>query len=57
MDDFWNYLVNEIQNWSFRIEDIILHTFTGFIAGILIKFRQIIAKIRSVFVIKKKIQT
>ena len=49
LDDFWSYIVNEIQNWSFRIEDIILHSFTGVIFAVSVKIKKIAHKIKSFF--------
>ncbi len=49
MDDFWSYVVNEIQNWEFRLEDIILHLFSGMIFAITIKIKKIAHRIKSLF--------
>jgi hypothetical protein len=49
MDDTWNYIINEIQNWEFRIEDIILHSLTGVFFAIGVKIKQIIKKFLSLF--------
>ncbi len=39
MDDFWSYIVNELQNMEFRIEDILLHAMSGVIVGIILKIK------------------
>jgi hypothetical protein len=44
--DFWEYIVNEIQNWEFRIEDILLHSLTGVIIAIGMKIKKILKKIK-----------
>jgi hypothetical protein len=48
MDDFWAYIVNEIQNWEFRIEDILLHSLTGIMVAIGIKIKEILKKIKQI---------
>ncbi len=48
MDDFWEFIVNEIQNWEFRIEDVLLHSLTGVIIAIGMKIKQIFKKIKSI---------
>lgn len=40
--DLTEWVLNELQNWEFRIEDVILHTLTGVLTGITIKIRTII---------------
>ena len=50
MDDFWfSYIKNEIQNWEFRIEDILLHSFSGVIFAVSLKIKKILARIKSLF--------
>jgi len=49
MDDFWSYIENEIQNWEFRIEDILLHSLSGMVFAISIKIKKILASIKSFF--------
>jgi len=49
LDDFWEYIVNEVQNWEFRIEDILLHSLTGIIFAISMKIKKLLAAIRSFF--------
>jgi len=49
MDDFWSYIENEIQNWEFRIEDILLHTLSGIFFAISLKIKKILEKIKSFF--------
>ena len=48
VDDFWEFIVNEIQNWEFRIEDVLLHSLTGVIIAIGMKIKQIFKKIKSI---------
>jgi len=47
VDDFWEFIVNEIQNWEFRFEDVLLHSLTGVIIAIGMKIKQIFKKIKS----------
>jgi len=49
MDDFWSYIENEIQNWEFRIEDILLHSLSGMVFAISIKIKKILKSIKSFF--------
>jgi len=49
MDDFWEFILNEIQNWSFRFEDILLHSLSGIFFAVSFKIRKIIKKIKSYF--------
>jgi len=46
MDDFWSYIVNEVQNWEFRIEDILLHAMSGVIFGIILKIKIIFQSVK-----------
>lgn len=43
MTEFEEWIIDEIQNWEFRIEDIILHTLTGFTTVIILKIKSVIA--------------
>jgi len=47
VDEFWDYIVNEVQNWEFRIEDVLLHSLTGIIVAVGIKIKEIIKKMKS----------
>jgi len=49
MDDFWEYILNDIQNWEFRIEDILLHSLSGMFFAISLKIKKILKKIKSFF--------
>ena len=49
MDDFWAYIENEIQNWEFRIEDILLHSLSGIFFAASLKIKKILKKIKSFF--------
>jgi len=49
MDDFWEYILNEIQNWEFRFEDILLHSISGIFFAVTLKIKKILAKIKSFF--------
>ena len=49
MDDFWEYILNEIQNWSFRFEDILLHSLSGVFFAVTLKIKNIIKRIKSLF--------
>ena len=51
MDGFWEYLVNEAQNWEFRIEDILLHSLTGVIIALGIKIKEIFKKIKQLIAV------
>jgi len=36
-DDFaLDFVVNELENWGYRIEDVMLHAFSGTISGTII---------------------
>ena len=52
MIEFPEYLIDELQNWEFRIEDVILHTFSGVLAALILKIKMVIAKFKKL--IKKK---
>jgi len=47
LDDFWEYVVNEIQNWEFRLEDILLHLLTGAMLGISLRIKKILHTIKN----------
>ena len=47
MSELLDWVINEVQNWTFRFEDIILHTLTGGLMAIFVKIKEIIAKIKS----------
>lgn len=47
MNELSEWLIDEIQNWTFRIEDIILHSLTGVITAILVKFKSLYGTIRN----------
>lgn len=49
MDDFWEYILNEIQNWEFRIEDILMHSLSGIFFAVTLKIKKILTKIKSFF--------
>jgi len=49
MDDFWAYIENEIQNWEFRIEDILLHSLSGMFFAISLKIKKILKRLKSFF--------
>jgi hypothetical protein len=47
-EDFWfNYIINDLENMEYRLEDIILHSLTGVIMGITIKIKSLFKKMRS----------
>jgi len=46
---FTEWLINEVQNWEFRFEDILLHILTGFFMGATLKSKKIFAKIKNYF--------
>ena len=39
--DWSDWIANDIQNWTFKIEDVILHTLTGLIIGIVVKVKSV----------------
>jgi len=41
-----DWLINEIQNWSFRIEDILLHSVTGMALAISLKIKKIFQSLK-----------
>jgi len=42
MTDFWfDYIINDLENMEYRIEDIVLHAMTGLIVGLLIHIKNI----------------
>lgn len=45
--DISDYLINEIQNWEFRIEDIILHSLTGVCMAMGLRVREILKRLRT----------
>lgn len=49
MEGLVDYLTDEVQNWEFRIEDILLHSWTGITLAIALRIRKILKKIKSVF--------
>jgi len=49
LDDFWEYIVNEIQNWEFRIEDILLHSLTGIVFAISMKIKKLFLVMKKLF--------
>jgi len=40
MDAIWDYIINDLQNMEFRIEDIILHSLTGIIIFLFLKIKK-----------------
>ena len=55
MGDFWfDYVINDLENWGYRIEDIILHLMTGVIMGITVKIKGIFRKIRNLLKFNRK---
>ena len=40
-DFLWGYLVPEFQELQFRIEDFLLHTYTGFFVAITMRVKKI----------------
>jgi len=50
MDDFWSYIVNDLENMEYRIEDIILHSLTGVWLAIGLKIKGIIKKLKSLII-------
>jgi len=50
VEEFWfDYIINDLENMEYRIEDIILHSLTGVIMGITIKIKKIKNRLFSVF--------
>lgn len=49
MTEFTDWITSEIQNWEFRVEDILLHMLTGLFMGITIKIKKIFTKIKHYF--------
>jgi len=49
LDDFWEYIINDLQNMEFRIEDIILHSLTGVIVTILLRIKKIFQSLKNFF--------
>ncbi len=47
MDDFWEYVLNDLENMEYRIEDIILHSLTGIWLAIALKIKGIFNRIRN----------
>ena len=47
MDDFWEYILNDLENMEYRIEDIILHSLTGIWLAIGLKIKGIFNRIRN----------
>ncbi len=54
MAEFWfDYMVNDLENMGYRIEDIVLHSMTGVIAGLLIHIKNIWKKLVKLMKINK----
>ena len=47
MDDFWEYVLNDLENMEYRIEDIILHSLTGLWLAIGLKIKGILKSVRN----------
>ena len=47
MDDLWEYVLNDLENMEYRIEDIILHSLTGIWLAIGLKIKSIFNRIRN----------
>ena len=47
MDDFWEYIINDLQNLEFRIEDTILHSLTGIWIAIGLRLKALYKKLKS----------
>lgn len=43
----FDYFVNELQELSFRIEDFLLHTYTGFFVAVMIRIKKIFRWIKT----------
>ena len=37
----FDWIINDVQNFTFRAEDIILHSMTGIFVGLVIKIKSI----------------
>jgi len=49
-DTFWfDYIINDLENMEYRIEDIILHSLTGMIFAVSLKIKKIAQRIKSYF--------
>jgi len=49
-EEFWyDFIINDLENWGYRIEDIVLHLMTGLMMGITIKIKKIKQKLFSIF--------
>ena len=50
MTEFWyDYIINDLENLEYRIEDVILHSLTGVIMGITMKIKNIWKKLKLLF--------
>lgn len=48
MTEFWyDYIINDLENMEYRIEDIILHCMTGVFMGITVKIKNIFKRIKT----------
>ena len=43
------WIINDIQNLTFRLEDIILHSITGIFVGLTLKVKGILKRIKKIF--------
>ena len=46
MSEFNDWIINEIQNWEFRVEDMMMHSLTGVMMGITVKIKSFFINIR-----------
>lgn len=50
MSEFWyDYIINDLENMEYRIEDIILHSLTGVIMGVTLKIKSLFKRLRNLF--------
>ncbi len=49
MDDFWAYVLNSVQEVEFRLEDIMLHSLSGFFVVLTLRIKAVIKKIKKAF--------
>jgi len=47
MSEFWyDYIINDLENAGYRVEDIILHAMTGVIMGITVTTKSYLVRIK-----------
>jgi len=50
MAEFWyDYIINDLENMEYRIEDLLLHSLTGVMMGITLKIKSFFVRIKNFF--------